>query len=135
MNVGDVAGAQRGEKGYLQVSINRKLYRVHLVIWKMVTGEEPSAFIDHEDTIKNNNRWGNLREANKSQNQANIGLISTNTTGAKCVFWYKAYQKWSVQCWKDGKAHFGGYHDKFEDAQAVAVALLKELHGEYARVA
>lgn len=135
MKIGDPAGAKRGETGYLQVSIDQKLYRVHLVIWKIVTGEEPPNFIDHEDTIKNNNKWGNLRDATKSQNQANIGLISTNTTGAKCVFWYKAYQKWAVQCWKDGKAHFGGYHTEFNVARGVAENLLKKLHGEFARTA
>lgn len=135
MKIGDVAGAQRGEGGYVQVSVNRKLYRAHLIIWKMVTGKEPTNQIDHWDTVKNNNRWENLREATKSQNSANRGLMATNTSGAKCVFWYKAYQKWAVQIWKDGKAHFGGYHEEFEAATARSESMQKELYGKFARAA
>lgn len=131
---GDIAGSER-PSGYIQIGIDDKLYRAHLIAWKIVTGEEPPHFLDHENTIKKDNRWVNLRSATKSQNQANIGLTARNSTGAKCVFWYKAYQKWAVQCWKDGKAHFGGYHEKFEDAKICAESLLRELHGEYARVA
>jgi hypothetical protein len=129
---GDVAGAHR-PSGYIQVGIDFKLYRAHLIIWKMETGEEPPHFLDHENTIKNDNRWINLREANKSQNQANIGLTASNTTGHKGVFWYRAYQKWAVQVWKDGVAHFGGYHEKLEDAVSVAAALRVKLYGEFAR--
>lgn len=132
--IGDIAGAQR-PSGYIQVGIDSKLYRAHLIIWKMVTGEEPKNHIDHEDTIKNNNRWVNLRDATKSQNQANVGLTAANTTGGKGVFWYKAYQKWAVQVWKDGKASFGGYHDTFESACASAQALRESLFGEFARAA
>lgn len=132
--VGDIAGAQR-PSGYIQVGIDFKLYRAHLIIWKMVTGDEPKSQIDHENTIKNDNKWSNLREATKSQNMANVGLIGSNTTGAKNVFWYKAYQKWAVQVWKDRKAHFGGYHDTIECAQAAAQSLRAELFGEFARAA
>lgn len=135
MKIGDAAGAQRGEAGYLQVSIDRKLYRVHLVIWKMVTGEEPPHFLDHENTIKKDNRWVNIRCATKSQNQANVGLTTKNTTGHKGVFWYKAYGKWAVQVWKNGVAHFGGYHDKVDDAVAAANKLRESLFGEFARAA
>lgn len=135
MRAGDIAGAKRGELGYLQVSVDRKLYRVHLVIWKMVTGSEPPHHLDHRDTDKQNNRWGNLREANKSQNQANVGLIATNTSGAKNVIWYKAYKKWAVQIWKDGTAYFGGYHETVESASESARALREKLYGEFARAA
>ena len=132
---GDIAGARRGEAGYLQVSIDNRLYRVHLVIWKMVTGEEPPNFIDHRDTKKWNNRWGNLRPATKSQNQANIGLTIRNKTGRKSVFWYKTYQKWAVQVWKDGRAYFGGYHVTAEAASEAADNLRYKLFGEFARAA
>lgn len=132
--IGDIAGSER-PSGYIQVGVNNKLYRAHLIIWKMVTGEEPPHFLDHENTIKKDNRWVNIRCATKSQNQANIGLTAKNTTGYKGVFWYKAYGKWAVQVWKDGVGHFGGYHDKVDDAVAAANALRENLFGEFARAA
>lgn len=130
---GDIAGAKREENGYLQVSIDNRLYRVHLVIWKMVNGTEPVAMIDHWDTIKGNNRWGNLREATKSQNQANQGPLRTNASGVKGVYWYKAYQCWTSQFTKDGKAYFIGYFDNIEDAKVAYQAKYREVYGEFAR--
>lgn len=132
---GDPAGARRGEVGYLQVSIDNRLYRVHLVIWKMVTGEEPENFIDHEDTDKGNNRWLNLRDATKSQNQANIGLTARNTSGFKNVRWYKAYQKWAAQFTKEGVCYFVGYFDDVNEAAAALRKRYVEVYGEYARLA
>lgn len=133
MKVGDIAGAARGPRGYLQVSIDNKLYRVHLVIWKMVTGEEPVAQIDHEDMVKFNNRWHNLREATKSLNQGNVGLIKSNTSGVKNVRWYKAYQKWCAQFTKDGKCYFVGYFDDLVEAAAAVRRRYVEVYGEFAR--
>lgn len=130
---GDVAGST--SERYVLVGIDYKIYRAHLIIWKMMTGEEPPHEIDHHDTIKTNNKWENLRPATKSQNMANVGLIGSNTTGAKGVFWYKAYKKWSVQVWKDKKGHFGGYHETFEAACTAAQALRQTLFGEFARAA
>lgn len=130
--IGWVAGCRRGSE-YWQVGIDDKLYRVHLVAWKIVTGKEPPNFIDHEDTDKGNNRWVNLREATKSQNQANIGLLKHNTSGVKGVRWYKAYQKWSSQFTKNGKCYFVGYFDDLEEAKAAYQKRYREVYGEFAR--
>lgn len=135
MEIGSAAGALRGPNGYLQVSINRKLYRVHLIIWLWMTGREPNAFLDHIDMAKSNNRWANLREATKSQNQANTGLSAKNTTGFKGVYWYKERGKFSAQIWKDKKAYSLGYFDRAEDASAARNQKAKELYGDFARVA
>lgn len=131
---GDIAGAKRGENGYLQVSIDNRLYRVHLVIWKMVTGTEPVAMIDHWDTIKGNNRWGNLREATKSQNQANIGLTKANTSGFKGAFFNKVSGKYYSQIIKDGVVYNLGTFDTAEEASAAYAMKAKELYGQYARM-
>jgi hypothetical protein len=131
---GDIAGSER-PSGYIQIGVDNKLYRAHLIAWKIKTGEEPPHFLDHENTIKKDNRWINLRPATKSQNQANIGLTVSNSTGYKGVFWYKAYQKWAAQVWKDGRSYFGGYHNTAEEAAASANDLRERLYGEFARAA
>jgi hypothetical protein len=133
MKVGDIAGARRGETGYLQVSIDRRLYRVHLVIWKMVTGEEPPDFLDHENTIKNDNRWENLREATKSQNVANQGPLATNKSGVKGVYWCKRTGRWTSQFWCNGKNYFVGNFDDLEEAKAAYQKKYREVYGEFAR--
>lgn len=134
---GDIAGSRRGENGYVQISIDNRLYRAHLIAWKIVTGREPSPFLDHENTIKHDNRWDNLREATKSQNQANIGLISSNKSGLKGVSRYRAgeaYGKpWQASISKDGKRiHIGHYATKEEAHEAYCV-VAEKLFGKFAR--
>ena len=135
IKAGSVAGAKRGDEGYLQVSIDNKLYRVHLIIWVWMTGFEPTLMIDHENTIKSDNRWINLREATKSQNMANNGPLKNNRSGVKGVYWYAAYGKWVSQFVKDGKAYFVGYFDSLDKATAAHEKKYREVYGEFARTA
>ncbi|RVI91814.1 HNH endonuclease [Sinorhizobium meliloti] len=68
------SGARAGslhKDGYTYIKIGRERFAAHRLIWKMVTGEWPEHFIDHADRARSNNRWGNLREATKSQNCSN----------------------------------------------------------------
>ena len=138
MKAGDIAG-HLGEKDgrYVRVSVDRKIYRGHLLIWKMVTGRDPVAQIDHKNTVKNDNRWMNLREATKSQNQANIGLIAANKSGFKGVSRYRQGEAWGKP-WqsaitKDGKHyHVGHFATKEEAAEAYRLKAI-ELYGDFAR--
>ena len=49
-------------------------------------GRWPDPEADHIDGDRTNNRWSNLREADKSQNKYNTGVRSHNTTGARGVY-------------------------------------------------
>lgn len=54
------------------VRLDGRLYKVHRVIWAVVTGSDPGHMeIDHVDHDPSNNRIENLRLATRSQNQAN----------------------------------------------------------------
>ena len=79
---GKVAGCLAN--GYHQLRINNILYQSHRVIWKMITGEEPS-HIDHRDMCRSNNVWENLRGCSHSQNLFNQSLSVASTTGLKGV--------------------------------------------------
>lgn len=135
MKAGDIAGHQGFKDGrYVRISVDLKVYRGHLLIWKMVTDQEPKAQIDHENGIKNDNRWVNLREATKSQNQANVGLTKANTSGFKGVFFNKVSGKYYSQIVKDGVVYNLGTFDTAEEASAAYAVKAKELYGQYARV-
>lgn len=47
-------------RGYLSVSIGKKQYLAHRVIFMMITGQWPE-HVDHINHIKHDNRWENLR--------------------------------------------------------------------------
>lgn len=68
------AGNQVGYKnahGYIEVTIGPKYYSAHRIIWKIVTGIEPPAVIDHINQIRDDNRWCNLRESDPRKNTSN----------------------------------------------------------------
>lgn len=68
---GDVAGTLHPE-GYRCVKISGKLYKAHRIIWCMVTGAWPNDNIDHDNTVRSDNRWTNLREATIQENARNM---------------------------------------------------------------
>lgn len=70
VKVGAVAGCPRPD-GYVDVSFGGELWKAHRIIWKIVTGEDPVE-VDHINRQKSDNRWCNLRNANRFQQMHNI---------------------------------------------------------------
>jgi hypothetical protein len=84
---GSVAGTVN-DAGYIVIGLDGNHYRAHRLAWFYMTGEWPTIKIDHENTVRSDNRWGNLRLANDSQNVCNQTLRADNTSGVKGVrFW------------------------------------------------
>lgn len=132
-STGREAGWMEKSNGYRCVSACGERYLVHRVIWKMVTGED-APFIDHEDLDKANNRWLNLRDCTKTQNQGNRSRRADNACGFKGVHWDACRRKWVVQI-KRGDVRFSQRTRTL--AAAIALHRLKsgEMYGEFARVA
>jgi hypothetical protein len=129
--VGSVAG-YASRDGYRRITINRKKYKAHRLVFLMHHGYLPQ-FIDHIDNERSNNRIENLRPATHGENLCNQAIASHNTSGFKGVSWNKQHKKWYVQVQKDGKKHDGGYHDTAEEANQAAIKLREKLHGEFVR--
>lgn len=128
--VGDEVGYSNGN-GYLVVTVDKQLCFVHRVIWKLVTGKEPAAYLDHANRIKDDNRWTNLREATARQNAANTGLRRMNQWGATGVTPLKT--GWAAHITGDGGAHeFLGVFPTVDRAAQAYERRHKELHGEFA---
>jgi len=64
------AGSRAGynSDGYRRVGIDGRPYRVHRVIWLMMTGRWPNDVIDHINGNRSDNRFCNLRELSRSEN-------------------------------------------------------------------
>lgn len=120
--------------GYLRVMISRSTYRLHSIIWKIETGRDPVDEIDHEDLNKQNNRWSNLREADRSQNGINVGLTKRNSSGFKGVSRVPC-GKWKASVRYHGDLIYLGHHDTPELAHVAYAEKCKKLFGEFARVA
>ena len=129
-----LAGQRAGcisNRGYVEIWIERRIYKAHRLAFLYMTGGFPPAETDHINRDRSDNRWANLRPATPLENSANKGLLRTNTSGYRGVTWFKPYQKWMARATIHGKSRFLGYFDAPEEASRVAEARRKEHHGEF----
>jgi HNH endonuclease/AP2 domain len=129
---GAVAGYGRSD-GYNVISVNRKNYLRSRLAWLWMTGHWPAHEIDHKDKNPSNDRWDNLREATRSQNEMNGGLRKNNRLGLKGVRQGKRDKGFGAGISINGKyVHLGTFptaeeaHDAYKQAAA-------KYFGEFAR--
>ncbi len=119
--------------GYRVIRIDGKLYREHRLIFFWMTGRWPDPEVDHRDLDNSNNRWHNLREATRSQNNANRRTHKNNSSGVKGVFWNKRLQKWIAQIKVNGTKIHLLTTDSKDKAEVWYKAFAELAFGEYAR--
>jgi len=124
------AGCVHGN-GYREVSVNRKTYGVHRIVFLMFHGFIPP-IIDHIDNNPLNNRVENLRAATRSSNGCNRRAASNNSSGVKNVS-RSTDGKWVVMVQRDKKQHYYGRYLNLAEAAKVAEQARLDLHGKYAR--
>lgn len=73
---GQEAGHLHKKTGYVRVVLGRKSYLAHRVGFYLMTGRWPFDELDHENRIKHDNRWVNLRETDHSGNMMNRGSFN-----------------------------------------------------------
>ena len=132
---GSIAGGINGV-GYRFVWVDRRRpYLAHRLAWLYMIGEWPKNEIDHIDGDSLNNRFSNLREATRSENEHNTGVRSNNTSGYKGVCWNGKASKWQSQIMVRRRKIYLGIFDRIEDAAAAYAKAARELHGDFARLA
>ena len=129
---GDIAGHVYSN-GYVYIKIEGRNYLAHRLAWLYMTGEWPKDEIDHENTIRSENWWDNLREATGFQNKANTKKSAANTSGLKGVSFHRRSNKWMAQIKSQGRHHYLGLFDAPEAAHAAYANAARRLHGAFAR--
>lgn len=132
------AGTQAGtlitcgpSKGYIYVGVDRGKYRAHRLAWLYMTGEWPRE-LDHINRDRADNRWANLREASRSQNNINSKNHVNNTSGHKGVNWVARANSWRAYVSIDGRQKHLGYFKDFNVAVTARNEAAKRLFGEFA---
>lgn len=105
-------------KTYQHVKIFQINHLAHRIAWRYVYGETPIA-IDHIDGDSTNNRIENLRNVTIAENQHNMRLFSTNTSGVTGVIWRKQLKKWCVSIYVNKKEKYLGVFSDLEEAKKV----------------
>ena len=115
--------------GYKVGNLLKTQYKAHRVVFAICNLRWPISEIDHINGNRSDNRIENLREVTRQQNQRNVRLKSTNTTGNCGVGWNKRLEKWTAQI-GHGKTfrHLGSFATK---ADAIAARKQAEIEMGY----
>ncbi|RWB95660.1 MAG: HNH endonuclease [Mesorhizobium sp.] len=130
-----MAGAIAGSinsVGHRQIEIDGRKYLAHVLAWFYMLGVWPETDLDHESTVKDDNRWSNLREASRSQNVANTGARKNNKVGVKGVTTLPS-GRFAASIKVDGKQIYLGSFDTVEAAGKAYKFRADEAFGEFAR--
>lgn len=135
--IGTVAGSP-ASNGYWRIWLFGGEHLAHRLAWLWMTGEWPPSDIDHDNLVRNDNSWDNLRLANPSLNAANI--LPKKTKGWPFVKGITFVAKQPNRPFKaaievGGKYHYLGSHSTLEEAVAAHAAASVKFFGEFARVA
>jgi hypothetical protein len=115
--------------GYRKVAIDHHVHKTHRIIFKLMTGEEPPAQIDHKDRDTSNNRWNNLRPSTRPQQRYNSRIYNNNTSGYRGV--YNKSGRWCAAIRVHGTLHHIGMFSTPKEASAAYQSAARKLHGEF----
>lgn len=117
--------------------LGRGVFLAHRVAYALHHGVDPGAEIDHINGDPSDNRAENLRSVSRSDQARNMPLSNTNKSGRVGVFWITRLEKWGAAIQVNGRSHWLGYYDNFEQACSVRGEAEKSLgfHANHGRVA
>lgn len=125
------AGTIAGNRcdGYIQIGFDGRQFQAHQLAWLVKTGRWPSEEmeIDHRNTVRDDNRWDNLRELTRRGNTENKrAALRNNIVGLLGVS--PSLSKFQARIKVAGHMKYLGTFDTPELAHAAYVAAKRELH-------
>lgn len=127
--------ASLGKAGYMNLQVNKRLYKAHRLAWLYMTGEWPKDTVDHINRVKSDNRWENLREATALQQIANRVCLRNSKAGLKGVSYAKdkyGAKKYRAIYYRGGRRQHLGYFLTAQEAHEAYCKRAAEMDGEYA---
>lgn len=126
---GEIAGGL-DKKGYICISIDGVKHKAHRLAFLYMTGSIPD-MVDHDNLVRSDNRWSNLRYCNATQNAANRSVHSNNELGIKGVAWVEARNRFTGTVTRDGVTKSKDFKSLIEAVDWVE-RVRSTLHKEFA---
>jgi hypothetical protein len=127
--IGTLAGSHQSN-GYYRVTINKKSYGLHRIIFMMFYGYFPIE-IDHIDNNPSNNKIENLRPANAILNSYNRRILKSNKTGIKGIRFHQ--NKYEARCCVNKKRIQIGRFTNLQEAEQAIKNFRSKNHGNFAK--
>lgn len=103
---GSIAGCLNKD-GYIRISVNGREYLGHRLAFFYNTGAWPAKLVDHENFVRSDNRWSNIRPASFNQNN-HRRVVAPNATGFRGVTFISKTGRWRAKISVSGKSvHLG----------------------------
>lgn len=116
--------------GYVATDVKGKRIFLHNFILNRKASHKIQ--VDHKNQIKHDCRKSNLRLCTPNQNKYNVGLISTNTSGFKGIYFSKQTNKWVAQIIANGKCYSLGHFARKKEAAEMRDMATRKMHGDFA---
>ena len=127
MKPGDRFGSPTSQ-GYLRGCLDGKMYLAHRLAFLYMKGYFPVAGLDHDNGVKSDNRWNNLKEANQTVNMQNLRRARVDSsTGLLGVSPHRG--RFVARIKHDGRYKSLGVFDTPEEASAAYKAAKAKFHG------
>ena len=114
------------------ITLDGRQYLRSVIVWSLINGRWPIDQVDHKNMDWTQDHSGNLRECTRSQQMANIGMRSNNTSGYKGVCWDKRRNRWTVRVSFGGKCVYQKYFDDDREGALAYDEMSVKHHGEFA---
>jgi hypothetical protein len=136
-DAGSIAGSL-STNGYITISIRLKgrdrRFRAHRLAWFYVKGRWPKRKdVEHENTIRTDNRWSNLRLGTRSQNLQNMSPRG-GSSKFKGVYYDKERDRWQAYVGTGAKRIRLGRFDDEEEAARAYDRVAAKVYGRFARL-
>jgi hypothetical protein len=126
VTIGAVAGCVSVEN-YWYIKVRGRCYRAHRLAYLYMTGEWPKHEIDHMNGNRSDNRWVNLREVTRAENQQNVRAPKSGSkSGVLGVTPRRG--KFRADIKANGKQMYLGDFTTSEEAHAVYLKAKAALH-------